>query len=100
MDIGKEASDVETRLVVTGDLTLASVRELREELIAYLTGAGPPSVLDLQGVTDIDAAGLQMLIAAKRSFAERARPLFFRLGDCARQAWRAAGYPRVEEPNG
>lgn len=71
-----------------GDLVVGHGDEIRAVLLALVEGGGdgsePPSgeaapaiELDLSGVTAIDTAGLQLLVAARRSAANRGRELRF-----------------------
>ena len=53
-------------LVITGELDLACVGELRDQLDAITSGAPPTGVVDLAGVTFLDSSGLGVLIAAKK----------------------------------
>jgi anti-anti-sigma regulatory factor len=50
------------------ELTIAEVQSLCERLRTALEGGGPV-VLDAGGVAEVDAAGLQVLCAARRSAA-------------------------------
>ena len=56
--------------------------------------------LNLEHVTDIDIAGLQLLLAARRSFALRERPLSILRGICVERVWGEAGFPREEVSSG
>jgi anti-anti-sigma regulatory factor len=53
---------------VRGELTTATVRELQVALLDCIK-AGAGVAVDLFGVTRIDAAGVELLIAAQRAFA-------------------------------
>lgn len=53
------------RLVLEGDLTIYHAAELKPQLLAALEQCNPLE-LDLAGVAEIDAAGLQLLLMAKR----------------------------------
>ncbi len=57
-------------LTLPPELTLARAAELKARLLEALAG-GAPLALDGRGVTDVDAAGLQVLCAAGRSAAAR-----------------------------
>ena len=52
-----------TVLRITGELTIFRTAEIKEILLAD----PPPDVLDLSGVTDIDTAGVQLLMMAKKN---------------------------------
>lgn len=58
-----------TPLALDGELTIYRAAELRAALLAALE-AGPALALDLSGCTEIDCAGVQLLLAAQRSAAE------------------------------
>lgn len=50
-----------------GGLTIREAAEAKTRLLP--SGAAPPSQLDLSGVTAIDSAGLQILVALRREAA-------------------------------
>jgi len=58
-----------TSLVLDGELTIYRAAELRETLIAALAGVGEGAALelDLTEVSELDSAGVQLLMAAKKS---------------------------------
>jgi len=54
-------------VVLDGELTIYRAAELRDQLLAA-TAAHPDGFdVDLAGVTEIDSAGVQLLMAAKRA---------------------------------
>lgn len=65
-----------TRLEVEGELTVHTAAEQHARLVAFFEDAGTaggaagPLELDLSGVSELDTAGLQLLLAAVRE-AER-----------------------------
>lgn len=59
-----------------GDLSSARVGELQRALIDRFAAPGPIEVA-LSSVTSIDAAGLQLLLAARRAATARGRELRF-----------------------
>ena len=68
MQLNVESGTLLARL--SGSLTIYDVGELQTQLIE----AGSmdlPMIVDLGGVTDIDTAGLQWLIALRRSLGEQ-----------------------------
>ena len=75
-----------------GELTLPVAGNLCDELKTCLEG-DEPVVLDLENVTEVDFACLQVILSAQRSFAGRGRPFRIREGDCIRRAWAEAGLP-------
>ncbi|MFI5958409.1 lipid asymmetry maintenance protein MlaB [Cryptosporangium sp. NPDC051539] len=54
-----------TRVDLDGELTIVTAADTRDRLRPFLV-AGPVEI-GLAGVTDIDTAGLQLLLAARRS---------------------------------
>lgn len=54
---------------IEGDLTVYRVAELREGILPFSSGANKITV-DLQGVAECDAAGLQLLISLKKTVEE------------------------------
>lgn len=61
---------------LTGDLTIAAAAETKGQLLQALAGEGPLE-LDTRQVTEVDAAGLQVLLAALRSAANAKIPIRF-----------------------
>lgn len=60
------AKDTATKtLSLEGELTIYRAAELKEQLQQAWGGAAPLEV-DLAGITEVDGAGLQLLILAKR----------------------------------
>ncbi len=55
--------------IVSGAILISSIEQFHKEL-AKLFSDGNCSVLDLRGVTEIDTAALQVLIAFKKSLIE------------------------------
>jgi anti-sigma B factor antagonist len=62
------------RLAIEGDMTIYRAAELREAILAAQASA-PALEIDLAGVDDLDSAGLQLLVMAKRSAAADGRTL-------------------------
>jgi anti-anti-sigma factor len=62
------------RLPLTGELTIYTAAELKGRLLTALAAADPVEI-DLSQVSEIDTAGLQLLMLAKREAAERGTPL-------------------------
>jgi len=60
-------------LNITGVLEISRVEELRPQLLALLEMPAPS--LDLGGLTGCDTAGLQLLLAARRSAASDGKAL-------------------------
>lgn len=59
-----------SREALTGELTIYRAAELQQQLQAALQHGGGSLEVDLSGVTELDTAGLQLLIALKKSAQE------------------------------
>ncbi len=59
----KKATGAAPPLRLTGELTIFRAAELKQLILA----CPPPVEIDLAGVTDIDTAGLQLLLLAKQT---------------------------------
>jgi hypothetical protein len=57
-------------VAICGEVDIQSAPELREELLRVIRRGGPQLIIDLGGVTFLDCAGLNMLVATRR----RAQP--------------------------
>jgi anti-anti-sigma factor len=62
--------DGSAALRLSGELTIYHAAALRDALLPLAAEAGAWT-LDLSGVTDIDSAGIQVLLAARRTLAVR-----------------------------
>jgi anti-sigma B factor antagonist len=62
------------KLPIEGELTIYTAAGLKEQLVAALAAAQPIEI-DLSRVDEIDSAGLQLLILAKREAAQAGREL-------------------------
>ena len=73
---GADMSDM-TPLRIEGELTIYRAAELCDALKGALAGAPDRGALevDLSAVTEMDSAGVQLLIAAKRSSEDSGRAL-------------------------
>ncbi|KQV52444.1 MULTISPECIES: lipid asymmetry maintenance protein MlaB [unclassified Duganella] len=67
-------------LFIEGDLTIRRVQELKDVLLARLAQSQALEV-DLAGVTEIDTAGAQLLLMARRAAQASRKEL--RLGACS-----------------
>jgi len=65
-------------LQLAGALNIQGAAALAAQLRPLLEGTDPPVALDLAGVTEIDTAGLQLLLVARRTAAAGRRPLRLR----------------------
>jgi ABC-type transporter Mla MlaB component len=64
-----------TPLALPAELTIFTVGELHPAWMAWLDAPGDTLVLDAAGVDEVDAAGVQLLIALQRGLARRERAL-------------------------
>jgi anti-anti-sigma regulatory factor len=64
------------RFILDEELTIITAAEQRDRLLATL-GDGAGVRIDLSGVTDLDTAGLQVLLLARDEGARRALPVEF-----------------------
>ncbi len=74
MPIRAETKNGLPLLHIEGDMTIYTAAELKAELMPYLTQPGEREI-DLSGVGEIDSAGLQLLLLAKREAARHASAL-------------------------
>ena len=84
------------RLRLQGDLVIESAVEL-QALLQEALRSGEPTQLDLEGVTQVDVTGLQLLTAVERA-AEARGLAWVRSGavpESLRQAVEDAGWERV-----
>ena len=65
-----------TRLALEGELTIYTAAEQKARLLDALAGSNELE-LDLSQVSEVDSAGLQVLILLKREAARAGRPLKF-----------------------
>ena len=71
MSTNTENSGDVTRLSIKGELTIFRAQELKPSLLA----SQPRMEVDLSGVTDIDTAGVQLLMLAKKTALAEQREL-------------------------
>ncbi len=62
-------------LALGPELTIAYAAQWRETLLQALDAGNGDLVLDLAGVSDFDSSGVQLLLATKRSLAQRGHAL-------------------------
>jgi len=65
MPIQAETTNGVSRLRIAGDLTIYTAADLKAELMNHLAQPGELEI-DLSEVSEVDSAGLQLLILAKR----------------------------------
>ena len=63
------------RVLVDGEMTVYTCSDLKARLLAELTEHTDATELDLSGVVEIDTAGLQLLLAARRHAGDGGRQL-------------------------
>jgi len=80
--------------VVSGALLISSIEDFYKEL-AKLFNDGNCSVLDLRGVTEIDTAALQVLIAFKKSLIEINRNVDLIAGSSIREVLGLSGLTKL-----
>jgi anti-anti-sigma factor len=66
MSIQIERTGKAARVTLMGELTIYSVAEIKAGLADAMSGSDEVEV-DLQGVTEMDTAGLQLMLIAKRN---------------------------------
>ncbi len=74
MEITEKSSATTQRLCIEEDLTIYHAEALKAQLLEAL-GAAPALELDLSRVAEIDSAGLQLLLLAKRESLREGRRL-------------------------
>jgi anti-anti-sigma factor len=77
-----EEASAAARIDIQCELTIFTAAALRQRLLEVLAGTAELTV-DLSRVTEIDSAGIQLMIAAQREAAERGRVLRFTGQDAA-----------------
>jgi anti-anti-sigma factor len=66
MSIELQRTGTSARVLLTGELTIYTVAETKTGLAEAMNGAEEVEV-DLSGVSEIDTAGLQLMLIAKRN---------------------------------
>jgi anti-sigma B factor antagonist len=70
----EHAKDGVCRLAVQGDMTIYTALELKDELLSPL-GAAHKVELDLAAVSEIDSAGLQLMVLLKTEAKQQGKTL-------------------------
>ena len=65
-----------TRINIEGELSIFAAAALKQRLLDAI-GAGAEVEVDLSQVSEMDSAGIQLMVAAKREAAARNQPLRF-----------------------
>ncbi len=84
-------------MVVTTDMTIYTVAELKPQLLAAINGSDEPRI-ELSQVAEIDSAGVQLLYLARREAAVAGRKL--RISGCTptvQEILTLVGFPLDEE---
>lgn len=68
MKIERKKSKDTSTLIFEGELTIYNVSQLKDELFADYDKLADKIALDLHAVTEIDTAGVQLLLFAKKFF--------------------------------
>lgn len=76
MKIERKKSKDTSTLIFDGELTIYNVSQLKDELFADYENLAEKIALDLQAVSDIDTAGVQLLLFAKKFFANIHKTVF------------------------
>lgn len=76
MNIARKKSKDTTTLVFEGDLTIYYVAQIKNELFADYEKLADKVALDLAAVSEIDTAGVQLLLFAKKFFSTVHRSVF------------------------
>jgi anti-anti-sigma factor len=63
------------RIALEGELTIYRAAELRDQLMSALSQAPEGLEIDLSSVVELDSAGVQLLMAAKRAAGSTGRAL-------------------------
>jgi anti-sigma B factor antagonist len=74
--MGAAKKKASTKFVVEGELTIYTAAETREKFAALLQTEQPIEI-DLSQVSEIDTAGLQLLLLARREASAREKTLTF-----------------------
>lgn len=76
MKIERKKSKDTSTLIFEGELTIYNVSQLKDELFADYDKLADKIALDLQAVSEIDTAGVQLLLFAKKFFTSIHKPIF------------------------
>ena len=70
----KNAKDGTASMLLDGDLTIYTVNEIKNDLAATMESSSKIDI-DLSGISHIDTAGFQLLIAAKKTAEKKQLPV-------------------------
>lgn len=74
MSASEQSSLAASRVVIAGEMTIYSARDWRDRLLIAMSAPGDVE-LDLSGVSEIDAAGIQLLVSLRMEAADSERAL-------------------------
>jgi ABC-type transporter Mla MlaB component len=92
MSVAAEHIGLSWRIVCEGPLTLASAAEFRERLLEWLP-TGDSLELNLEGASEVDLAGVQLLWSAMREAERKRVAIRCRVSEVVACATRDAGFP-------
>lgn len=75
MAITRKKGKDQSILVFDGEITIYTVAQIKEELFAEQESFSPQVTLDLQAVTEIDTAGVQLLLFLKKNVEAASRKI-------------------------
>ncbi len=89
----------DTPIALGPELTISHAATARDALFDAVRASTGDVALDLRGVTDIDSAGVQLLLSARRSLAERGDTLHLQAPSaCVREALSVFGLGALLQP--
>jgi anti-anti-sigma factor len=89
----------DTPIALGPELTISHASTARDALFDAVRASTGNVALDLRGVTDIDSAGVQLLLSARRSLAERGDTLHLQAPSaCVREALSVFGLGALLQP--
>lgn len=75
MNISSEKTESGTLLTLAGELNIYKVAECKQELFADIDSYQSPVTMDLSAIGEIDTAGVQLLLFAKKILGEANKEL-------------------------
>ncbi len=76
MNIERKKNKDTTTLIFSGDLTIYQVSQIKQDFLSEPEKMTAKVALDLHQVTEIDTAGVQLLLFAKKLFSDLNKELF------------------------
>lgn len=67
MEISRSTGNSQTLIAIAGECTIYTAAEARARLLDDVSGLQQPVQLDLKGVTEIDTAGVQLLLMLQKN---------------------------------